>query len=127
MTRPQRGMTWDEIDRLRRLVHVPADRHLANWASWARHDRFEAGYRNRSTGFSGAGVSSAEDMEAECDAWAAEIADAVIDTLPIVSRNAIEAVYACGRGWTLRHDLLDDALVEAGDLFWQRAKRRGLL
>jgi hypothetical protein len=73
------------------------------------------------------GSTSAEDMEAECDAWAAEIADAVIDTLPIQSRNAIEAVYACGRGWTLRHDLLDAALVEAGDLFWQRAKRRGLL
>jgi hypothetical protein len=120
-------MTWDEIDRLRRLVPAPVDRHLANWAIWARHYRVEAGYRNRSAGFSGAGITSAEDMEAECDAWAAEIADAVIDTLPIQSRQAIEAVYAGGRGWTLRHELLDVALVEAGDLFWQRAKRRGLL
>lgn len=66
-------------------------------------------------------------MEHECDAWAAEIAEAVIDTLPIVARNAIAAVYAGGRGWTLRHELLDAALIEAGDLFWQRAKRRGLL
>ena len=65
MTRPQRGMTWDEIDRLRRLVHVPADRHLANWASWARHFRVEIGHRSRSTGFSGTGMSSAEDLEAE--------------------------------------------------------------
>lgn len=72
-------------------------------------------------------MSSAEDLEAEVDAWAAEIADAVIDTLPIVARSAIEAVYAGGRGWTLRHDLLGAALVEAGALFWQRAKRRGLL
>ena len=127
MTRPQRGMTWDEIDRLRRLVPAPVDRHLANWAIWARHYRIETGHRSRSTGFSGAGMNSAEDMEAECDAWAAEIADAVIDTLPIVARQAIETVYAGGRGWTLRHDLLGAALIEAGDLFWQRAKRRGLL
>lgn len=127
MTRPQRGMTWDEIDRLRRLVPVPVDRHLANWSSWARHYRVEIGHRSRSIGFSGTGMSSSEDLEAEVDAWAAEIAEAVIDTLPIVARNAIQAVYAGGRGWTLRHELLDAALVEAGDLFWQRAKRRGLL
>lgn len=120
-------MRWDEIDRLRRLVPVPVDRHLANWASWARHYRFETGHRRRSAGFSGVGVSSAEDMEHECDAWTAEIADAVMDTLPIIARQAIEAVYAGGRGWKLRPGLLDAALVEAGDLFWQRAKRRGLL
>lgn len=119
-------MTWDEIDRLRRLVPVPTDRHLANWASWARHYRVEAGYRNRSAGFSGSGATSVEDVEIENDAWAAEIADAVIDTLPIVSRLAIEAVYAGGRGWTLRRELLDAALIEASGLFWQRATRRGL-
>lgn len=126
MTRPQRGMAWDELDRLRRLLPVPADRHLANWASWARHYRVETGYRNRSTGLSGAGVSSAEDMEIECDAWAAEIADAVIDTMPIEMRNAIAAVYA-GGAWHLRADLLAPTLIDAAEVFWTRAKRRGLL
>ncbi|MCX7161492.1 MAG: hypothetical protein NT083_00330 [Rhodocyclales bacterium] len=120
-------MNWSEQERLRRAVPAQIDRHLANWARWARGYRVETGHRSRSVGFSGTGVSSAEDMEHECDTWAAEIADAVIDTLPIVSRNAIAAVYAGGRGWTLRLDLLDAALIEAGDLFWQRARRRGLL
>lgn len=119
-------MRWEDIDHIRRLVPLQIDRHIANWASWARHDRFEVGYRNRATGFSGAGVSSAEDMEAECDAWAAEIADAVIDTIPIEMRNAIAAVYA-GGGWHLRADLLALTLVEAAEIFWMRAKRRGLM
>lgn len=76
--------------------------------------------------FSGAGMSSADDMECECDAWAAEIADAVIDAMPIEMRNAIAAVYA-GGAWHLRADLLEPTLVEAAEVFWVRAKRRGLL
>lgn len=70
-------------------------------------------------------MSSAEDLEAEVDAWSAEIADAVIDTMSIEMRNAIAAVYA-GGAWHLRVDLLAPTLVEAAEVFWMRAKRRGL-
>lgn len=126
MTRPQRGMTWDEIDRLRRLVPVAADRHLDNWARWSRAYRGQVGHRKRSAGFASGGLSSVEDMEAECDAWSAEIADAVIDVLPIHLRNAIAAVYANGR-WQLRDELLAPTLIEAAEVFWVKAKRRGLM
>lgn len=109
------------------MVPAPVDRHLASWAQWARRYCFEVGYQDRSTGISGAGTSSFEDLEAGVDAWAAEIADAVIDSLPITARNAIETVYAAGRSWKLRDDLLAPTLIEAAEVFWQRAKRRGLM
>lgn len=126
MTRPPRGMTWDEIDRLRRLVPLSIDRHLANWARWARAFRVEIGHRSRSIGFSGTGMSSAEDLEAEVDAWSAEVADDVQSTMAVEMRNAIAAVYA-GGAWHLRADLLAPTLIEAAGIFWQQAKRRGLM
>lgn len=119
-------MRWDEIDRLRRLVPMAVDRHLANWAAWSRAFRGVSGHRRRSAGLSGTGLSSAEDMEAECDAWSAEIADAVIDMLPIHLRNAIAAVYA-GGCWHLRADLLAPTLIEGAEVFWLKARRKGLM
>lgn len=126
MTRQQRGMAWDEIDALRRLVPVAVDRHLDNWARWSRAYRGQIGHRKRSAGFASGGLSSVEDMESECDGWSAEIADTVIDVLPIEMRIAIAAVYAGGR-WQLRDDLLAPTLIEAAEAFWLRAKRRGLM
>ncbi len=119
-------MNWSEQERMRRMIPAAADRHLDNWARWTRAYRGVSGHRGRSAGLSGTGLSSAEDLEAECDAWTAEIADSVIDVLPIHLRNAIAAVYANGR-WQLRDDLLAPTLIEAAEVFWVKAKRRGLM
>lgn len=119
-------MTWGEIDRLRQLVPVQVDRHLANWSHWARRYRVEVGCRDRSTGFSGTGASSFEDLENEADAWAAELADSLISEMAIHHRNAIAAVYA-GGVWHLRPDLLGPTLIEAASSFWYRAQRKGLV
>lgn len=118
-------MRWDEQERLRRMVPVQTDRHLANWARWARAFRVEIGHRSRSIGFSGTGMSSSEDLEAEVDAWQAEVADDVLSTMAVEMRNAIAAVYA-GGAWPLRADLLAPTLIEAAEIFLMRAKRRGL-
>lgn len=119
-------MNWSEQERMRRMIPAAVDRHLDNWARWARTYRGQLGHRKRSAGFASGGLSSVEDMEAECDGWSAEIADAVIDVLPIHLRNAIAAVYANGR-WQLRDDLLAPTLIEAAEVFWVKAKRRGLM
>lgn len=119
-------MTWDEQERLRQLVAVRPDSHLANWARWSLTYRHGLGHRKCSSGFAGAGVTSIEDLEDAVDSQAGRVADAIIDVLPIEARMAIAAVYA-GGSWRLRLDLLDSALVEAAELFWQHAKRKGLL
>lgn len=115
-------MRWDEIDRLRRLVPVPVDRHLANWATWARHYRFETGYRSRSTGFSGAGVSSAEDMEHECDAWAAEIADS---RRPVLAARDAPGVAVSEKTEVLATEIKVRAERRCGELLSATEKRNG--
>lgn len=117
-------MNWEEIDRLRRLVPDGADRHLANWADWSRRYRVGIGYGHKSAAFAGGGMD-VEDLERQVDAWSARATDAVLDGLPIHLRRAVEAVYA-GANWNLRTELLDASLIEAAELFVQRAKRKGL-
>lgn len=118
-------LTWDEVERLRRLIPERQDWHLHNWAAWVQRYKHGQGFRNRSLGFDGAGTTSLEDLESEVDRWAAGLADSVIDIISIEKRNAIAAVYLCG-AWMLRRDLLDSVLVAAADDFWHHAKRKGL-
>lgn len=117
-------MNWQEIDRLRHLVSEGADRHLANWAEWSQRYRVGIGYRRGSSSFAGGGMD-VEDLERQVDAWSAQTANAVIDGLPIHLRRAIETVYA-GATWNLRAELLDVSLIEAAELFAQRARQKGL-
>ncbi len=119
-------MNHDEVDRLRRLVPRGIDDALANWARWTRAYRGGArGFRAGSSGFADVGLSSLDDLEHEVDTWRAEVADAIIDALPIHCRNAVAAVYAGGH-WRLAHRELRPALLEATELFALRAKRKGL-
>lgn len=122
-------MTWDEYERLRQLVPERADWHLHVWSVWCTHAYGVAGYDRRSKGLATGGISGDDAFDHLCeevDGYAARVADAVVDGLPVHLRLAIEATY-CGGSWRNRPNVLDATLVEAAELFWLRAKRRGLM
>jgi hypothetical protein len=117
-------VSYDDFDRLRRLVFERADWHLDNWGQWRRRFRVGQGFRNRSLAFSGNGVSSIEDLEDEVDSQAAHVAEGIIEGLPLQQRLVISQVYEASV-WTFRagtEALLPPAAAE----FWKRAQRKGL-
>lgn len=120
---------FDENQRLRQLVHVDADRNLSNWGDWRRTGQYVRGYPTHSTILENlGGCASAEASDHVYEAqnnWRAKVADAVIDALEIQHKMAISHVYEASV-WKLELGAIDDVLVEAAALFWDKAQAKGL-
>jgi hypothetical protein len=122
-------LTYDEMQRLRRLVNPRADEHLYEWGRW-RHAYYRAGcgYPRHSAGFGGwCGYSrDFEDIAEDMNHTNAEISDAIIDELTLQHKIAIQHVYEAAV-WRFNRLKLEDVLVEATNAFWAMAQRKGLI
>lgn len=119
-------MSWEEEQRVRRLIPERADFHLENWGRWRRRYRHGQGHRHSSSVVCAGGVSSTfDDLCDECDAQAARVADGVIDGLDIRHRIAISHVYEAAV-WRFRIGI-EAALVTAAAEFWKQATRKWLV
>lgn len=116
----------DDLQALRRLVHVRADFHLSNWGRWRRGYYGPMGYGSKSAGFAGGGYSrDFEDIEEEADSYAAKVSDAIIEGLDVLDKVALQHVYEASV-WRFARLSLEDRLVEAAGRFWIMACKRGL-
>lgn len=120
---------FEENQRLRQLVPADVDRNLANWGTWRRSGQYVRGYPTHSTFLENlGGCASAEASDHVYEAqnnWRAEVADAVIDALEIQHRVAISHVYEAAV-WEFKRRTIEDVLVEAAALFWDKAQAKGL-
>lgn len=120
---------FSEIQQLRQLVPVDADRNLALWGAWRRGGQYVRGYPTHSTmleNIGGCASADASDHVYEAqNNWRAKVADAVIDALEIQHKMAISHVYEASV-WKLELGAIDDVLVEAAALFWDKAQAKGL-
>lgn len=121
--------TWEEFERLRKLIPERPDFHLHNWGIWRRKDHVTDGYDERSAGLSTGGISGADAFAHLCepvDEWAAHVSDSIIEGLVIQQRIALCHVYEASV-WQFRSkQLLEDVLIEAARVFWVEALKRDL-
>ena len=120
---------FEENQRLRQLVPVDVDRNLSNWGAWRRTGQYVRGYPTHSTileNLGGCASADASDHVYEAqNNWRAKVADAVIDELELQHKIAISHVYEASV-WKLELGAIDDVLVEAAALFWDKAQAKGL-
>ncbi len=120
---------FEENQRLRHLVPMDVDRNLALWGAWRRGGQYVRGYPTHSTfleNLGGCASADASDHVYEAqNNWRAEVVDAVIDALEIQHRIAISYVYEAAV-WEFKRRKIEDVLVEAVSVFWEKAKKRGL-
>lgn len=120
---------FEENQRLRQLVPIEVDRNLSIWGAWRRGGQYVRGYPTHSTFLENlGGCASAEASDHVYEAqnnWRAEVADAVIDALEIQHKIAISYVYE-EAVWEFKRRKIEDVLVEAVEVFWGKAKKRGL-
>lgn len=117
-------MTWDELERICRLIDPRADWHLANWANWMRRPCLRLGYPSSSKVVRSCAGDTWEDWEGDDAHYCATVSDAVIDGLLPIHQAAIQNVYLVAV-WRHRGDPAQ-VFVEAAAEFWKRAKRKGL-
>lgn len=120
---------FEENQRLRKLVPADVDRNLANWGTWRRSGQYVRGYPTHSTileNLGGCASADASDHVYEAqNNWRAKVADAVIDSLEKQHKIAISHVYEASV-WKLELGAIEDVLVEAAALFWDKAQAKGL-
>ena len=120
---------FEENQRLRQLVPIEVDRNLSNWGTWRRSGQYVRGYPTHSTfleNLGGCASADASDHVYEAqNNWRAKVADAVIDSLEKQHKIAISHVYEASV-WKLELGAIDDVLVEAAALFWDKAQAKGL-
>lgn len=120
---------FGEIQRLRQLVPLDADRNLSVWGAWRRGGQYVRGYPTHSTLLENLGGCASEDASDHVyealNNWRAEVADAVIAALAIQHRIAISHVYEAAV-WQFNRLKIEDVIVEAAAVFWGKAKKRGL-
>lgn len=102
-----------------------ADKHLINWARWMRRYEVGIGYRHRSTLLIGDGVEPDDSSLDDVDSYTARISDAVIESLELIHRCAIHNVYLNSVFSFKRLDPIA-TFLDAAELFWVKAQRRGL-
>ena len=114
---------------LRKLIPADVDRNLANWGTWRRSGQYVRGYPTHSTmleNIGGCASADASDHVYEAqNNWRAKVADAVIDELELKHKIAISHVYEASV-WKLELGAIEDVLVEAAALFWDKAQAKGL-
>jgi len=120
---------FEENQRLRQLVPVDADRNLSNWGAWRRSGQYVRGYPTHSTfleNLGGCASADASDHVYEAqNNWRAKVADAVIDSLEKQHKMVISHVYEAAV-WEFKQRAIEDVLVEAAALFWDKAQAKGL-
>ncbi|MFZ2125380.1 MAG: hypothetical protein WAV01_02025 [Candidatus Saccharimonadales bacterium] len=118
-----------EIQRLRQLVSIDADRNLSVWGAWRRGGQHVRGYPTRSTFLENIGGCASEDASDHVyealNNWRAEVADAVISAMEYQHRVAISHVYEAGVRPSSSISI-EDALIAATDTFWAKAIVKGL-
>lgn len=119
----------DEFQRLRRLIPERPDFHLANWGDWRRGYFGVQGHASHATcleNMGGCASPDASDHVYERElGWWAEVSDAIIQEMAIHHRIAISNVYEAAV-WKFNRGNLEDVLIDAAVLFWEKAEKRGL-
>lgn len=114
---------------LRQLIPADVDRNLANWGTWRRSEEYVKGYPTHSTileNIGGCASADASDHVYEAqNNWRAKVADAVIDSLEKQHKMVISHVYEAAV-WEFKQRAIEDVLVEAAALFWDKAQAKGL-
>jgi hypothetical protein len=101
--------------------------HLENWTEWMSRDTVKLGYPAKSLMVIGGGAVGADDFEILCDSadsHAASMIDAIIDSISLPQRTAIN------HQWlkvTHHYQTQDLDILEAYDAIIKIADRRGLL